>query len=104
MRLKTEEIMFKYKTKIGCMLREIGATGSELERFTSLTRTDDILSFLSEKIRQWITTAQLKESSLERANSLERETVFGQSEELADLKRKLEEKETGDRLIKSKLR
>lgn len=41
---------------------------------------------------------------MERAHSLERETVFGQAEELADLKRKLEEKESAERVIKGKLR
>jgi hypothetical protein len=45
-------MVFKIRTKLGSLLKEIGTSGSELQRFSGLGRIDEMLSFLGEKVRE----------------------------------------------------
>lgn len=45
---------FKYKNKIGCLLREIKVPNEELNKFHIINKTDEILNFLTLKVREKI--------------------------------------------------
>lgn len=51
LKLKLEEMIFKFKTRIGALLKEIDISVAELGKFTNLNRIDEILDFLNEKVR-----------------------------------------------------
>jgi hypothetical protein len=50
---------FKYKTKIGCLLKELSIPQQEMSRFGQLSRIEDILHFLSDKVRENIVKQQI---------------------------------------------
>jgi hypothetical protein len=88
-RLKVEEMTFKFKTRISCMLKELGVSGVELGRFSGLSRIDDMLTFLSERLRERVTSSQLSEASFLKVHLREKETVNSHEVELEMLRRRL---------------
>ena len=57
--LKMEEMAFKFKSRIGTLLKEISISVADLSRFSSLTKIDDILNFLSEKVKEKLVSTEI---------------------------------------------
>lgn len=54
-----EEMAFKFKSRIGTLLKEISISVADLSRFSSLTKIDDILNFLSEKVKEKLVSTEI---------------------------------------------
>jgi hypothetical protein len=64
-----EEMAFKFKSRIGTLLKEISIPMVELNRFTALAKIDDILNFLSEKIKEKLVSSEITESNVTKIRS-----------------------------------
>jgi hypothetical protein len=64
-----EEMAFKFKSRIGTLLKEIGISVFDLTRFTSLAKIDDILNFLSEKVKERLTSSEITETNVTKIRS-----------------------------------
>jgi hypothetical protein len=64
-----EEMEFKFKSRIGTLLKEISIPMVELNRFTALAKIDDILNFLSEKIKEKLVSSEITESNVTKIRS-----------------------------------
>jgi DNA-binding Xre family transcriptional regulator len=51
LKLKSEELLFKLKVKFGTLLQEVNITEAELNKFNKIHKVDEIILFLSEKIK-----------------------------------------------------
>ena len=66
---------FKFKTKIATLLKEIAIPATDLAKYASLNKIDDMLYFLSEKIKQKLCLSQPRESNTSRLREREKEMV-----------------------------
>jgi hypothetical protein len=57
--LKMEEMAFKFKSRIGTLLKEISISVADLTRFSSLAKIDEILNFLSEKVKEKLVSTEI---------------------------------------------
>ncbi len=55
-RLKSEELTFKLKSKFAMTLRYINISSGQLSKFTSLGSIDEILDFMNRKIKDLISS------------------------------------------------
>lgn len=60
---------FKYKTKISCLLKELNVSTNDMIRFNNISKTEEILNFLSLKVREKITKSQITEENYIKARS-----------------------------------
>ena len=86
-------MIFKFKTRIGALLKEIDISVTELGRFTSLNRIDEILDFLSEKVRARLFKKDANQSNTDRLRVKEQELLGDYEIQIEALKRKQQEKE-----------
>jgi len=91
-RLKIEEMTFKYKLKISNLLKELNTSSHEMTRFHNIVRIDDILNFLSEKVREKMVSSQLNEASFNKVRSKEKDTLNECEAELDSLNKKLKDR------------
>ena len=83
---------FKYKLKISNLLKELNTSSHEMTRFHNIVRIDDILNFLSEKVREKMVSSQLNEASFNKVRSKEKDTLNEYEAELDSLNKKLKDK------------
>ena len=69
-------MIFKFKTRIGTLLREMNISVLELGRFTSLGRIDEILDFLSEKVRESLTAKTIESNKNARVRNTEHDKLI----------------------------
>ena len=96
-RLKVEEMIFKFKTRIGALLKEIGISVVDLNRFTSLNRIDDILDCLSEKVKEMLAKRDIKNTEIAKVRSKEQDLLNEYEIQLESLKKKQQEKEAAEK-------
>lgn len=58
-RLRTEELLFKLKVRFGSLLKEISVDEEEVTRFGQLTKVDELILFVTERLRRAISEASL---------------------------------------------
>lgn len=75
LRLKAEELLFKLKVRFGSLLREVGANEEEVSRFSQLGKVDEIILFVSEKVRHGINEASRIASSTSTSNTKDRDVL-----------------------------
>lgn len=83
---------FKYKLKISNLLKELNTSSHEMTRFHNIVRIDDILNFLSEKVREKMVSSQLNEASFNKVRSKEKDTLNEYEAELDSLNKKLKDR------------
>jgi hypothetical protein len=64
-----EEMAFKFKSRIGTLLKEVGISVTDLTRFTSLAKIDDILNFLSEMVKERLVSSEIVENNVTKIRS-----------------------------------
>ena len=52
LKLKAEELLFKLKVRLGTLLQEVSVPEAEVARFNKLAKVDEIILFLSEKVKE----------------------------------------------------
>lgn len=92
LQLRIEEITFKFKMKIGSLLKELNLSSEEMERFGLLLKIDDILHFLSGKVREKIVNTEMDEASMHKVRSKEKSALSELEAELEMVRRKFKEK------------
>ena len=75
------------------LLKEIDISVTELGRFTSLNRIDEILDFLSEKVRARLFKKDANQSNTDRLRVKEQELLGDYEIQIEALKRKQQERE-----------
>ena len=60
----------------------MGVSSTEQGRFSGLGKIDDMLTFLSERVRERLTSSQLSEANFLKAHLREKETVNSHEVEL----------------------
>ncbi len=65
-------MVFKFKSRIGTLLKEINISLFDLNKFSALARIDDILNFLSEKVKEKIVNTEISENNVTKIRSKER--------------------------------
>jgi hypothetical protein len=73
--LKIEEMIFKFKTRIGTLLKEMTISVAELNRFTGLSRIDDIIDFLSEKVKEMMMSRDIRSTEIANVRSKDQEML-----------------------------
>ena len=63
-----------------------------MTRFHNIVRIDDILNFLSEKVREKMVSSQLNEASFNKVRSKEKDTLNEYEAELDSLNKKLKDR------------
>lgn len=104
LQLRIEETTFKYKVKIGNLLKELNLSSEEMDRFGFLTKIEDILHFLSDKVREKIVNTDMDKASMHKVISKEKSTLSELEAELEKVRRKLKEKEMAEKELKHKVR
>lgn len=54
LKLKSEELLFKLKVKFCTLLQEINITEADLNKFNKIHKVDEIILFISEKVKEKI--------------------------------------------------
>ena len=103
-RLKLEETNFRIKSRIATMLKEMGATPTELGRFSLLGRTEDLLDYLSEHIRDKLSSTQIREDFIQKERSKQKESMAEAEIQLEALQKKAEEREASEKELRKKLK
>lgn len=71
-RLKAEELMFKLKVRLGSLLRELGCREEEVSRFSQLGKVDELVLFISERVREGLNEANRVAASTFTSSSKDR--------------------------------
>jgi hypothetical protein len=95
---------FKFKSRIGTLLKEINISMIDLNRFTSLARIDDILNFLSEKIKEKLINTEINDNNVIKIRSKERELLTESELQIESLKKRMQEKENQEKTQKLKIK
>ena len=75
-----------------------------MNRFHNIVRIDDILNFLSEKVREKLVNAQISEANFSKVRSREKDTLNEYEVEIESLSRKLKDKETSEKAYKNRVK
>ena len=75
-----------------------------MDRFGFLTKIEDILHFLSDKVREKIVNTDMDKASMHKVISKEKSTLSELEAELEKVRRKLKEKEMAEKELKHKVR
>lgn len=51
LKLKAEELLFKLKVRLSTLLQEVSVPEGEIARFNKIGKVDEIILFLSEKVK-----------------------------------------------------
>ncbi len=68
-------MIFKFKTRIGTLLKEMTISVAELNRFTGLSRIDDIIDFLSEKVKEMMMSRDIRSTEIANVRSKDQEML-----------------------------
>ena len=66
---------FKYKTKISCLLKELNISTNDMIHFNNINKTEEILNYLSLKVREKLTKTQISEENYLKNKSKSKEEV-----------------------------
>lgn len=69
-----------------------------------LAKIEDVLDFLSEKIKEKWSVNEIKENTMHKMRSKEKETVAEFEVQLSSLQKRFEEKESNEVMLRNKLK
>jgi chromosome segregation ATPase len=103
-RLRTEELLFKLKVRFGSLLSEAAATEEEVARFGQLTKVDELILFVTDRIRRALSDASSLANNSSSSNHKDKEAVEQSKAELEQTRVKLLEREASEKGLKGRLK